>query len=62
MEARPDELELLGRPSDPNPDPAVGVVVEEADPRLFEGGLDAHQGRDVAHDRPPGPRSAGWGY
>jgi hypothetical protein len=39
MEARPDELELLDRPCEPDPDPALGVIVEEADPGLFEGGV-----------------------
>src|ERR1035437_1386681 len=32
----------------PNPDPAPGVVVEEADSRFLKGRLDAHQGRDGA--------------
>ena len=35
----------------PNPNPTPSVIVEEADAGLFEGGLDAHQGRYVTHDR-----------
>ena len=39
------------RLNEPNPDPAPSIVVQEEDPRILEGGLDAHQGRHVAHDR-----------
>jgi len=37
MDAKPDSLELLARPSEPNPDPTFGVAVEEVDTGLFEG-------------------------
>ena len=39
------------RLNEPNPNPAPSIIVEEADSGLFEGGLDAHQGRDTAHDQ-----------
>ena len=42
---------LLFQLDKPYPDPAASIVVQEADPGLLEGGLNTHQGRDIAHHR-----------
>src|SRR5664280_3857491 len=46
-----DRLDLASRfrRAEPNPNPAARIIIQEVDPGLFEGCLDPHQGRDVAH-------------
>jgi hypothetical protein len=44
-----DRLDLASRfrRAEPNPNPAARIIIQEADPGLFEGCLDPHQGQDV---------------
>jgi hypothetical protein len=44
------DLALRFQRAEPNPNPAARIIIQEADPGLFEGCLDPHQGRDIAHD------------
>ena len=45
------DASLRLRLSEPNPYPSARLIIEEADSRILECGLDPHQGRDVAHSR-----------